>query len=60
MQSGKNDISAFLYAILEWQNVLTDAVVEYKAENPEPPINEELYMEHDADIMNMIIEFLNE
>ncbi len=36
---------------------LTDAAIEYKAENPEPPIDKELYMEHDADIMNMIIEF---
>ena len=38
---------------------LTDAAIEYKAENPEPPIDKELYMEHDADIMNMIIEFFN-
>ena len=38
---------------------LTDAAVEYAAENPEPPIDKELYMEHDADIMNMIIEFFN-
>ncbi len=39
---------------------LTDAALEYAAENPEPPIDKELYMEHDADIMNMIIEYLNE
>ena len=38
---------------------LTDAAVEYAAENPKPPIDKELYMEHDADIMNMIIEFFD-
>ncbi len=38
---------------------LTDAAIEYKAENPMPPIDKELYMEHDEDIMNMIIEFFD-
>lgn len=38
---------------------LTDAALEYAAENPALPIDKELYMEHDADIMNMIIEFFN-
>lgn len=36
---------------------LTDAALEYAAENPTPPIDKELYMEHDTDVMNMIIEF---
>ena len=38
---------------------LTDAAVEYAAENPVLPINKELYLEHDADVMNMIIGFLD-
>lgn len=36
---------------------LTDAALEYAAENPMPPIDKELYREHDTDVMNMIIEF---
>lgn len=39
---------------------LTDAAVEYVADNPMPPINKELYMEHDTDVMNMIIEFFDD
>lgn len=38
---------------------LTDAALEYAAENPMPPIDKELYREHDPDVMNMIIEFLD-
>lgn len=38
---------------------LTDAALEYEAENPMPPIDKELYMEHDVDVMNMIIEFFD-
>lgn len=36
---------------------LTDAALEYATKNPTPPIDKELYMEHDTDVMNMIIEF---
>lgn len=39
---------------------LTDAAVEYAADNPMLPINKELYMEHDTDVMNMIIEFFDD
>lgn len=38
---------------------LTDAALAYAAENPAPPIDKELYMEHDADVMNMIIAFFD-
>ena len=36
---------------------MTDAALEYTVENPPPPIDKELYMEHDADVMNMAIIF---
>lgn len=38
---------------------LTDAALEYAAENPMPPVDKELYMEHDAGVMKMIIEFFD-
>lgn len=38
---------------------LTDAALDYAAENPVPPIDKELYREHDTDVMNMIIQFFN-
>lgn len=38
---------------------LTDAALEYAAENPTSPIDKELYIEHDEDVMNMIIEFFD-
>ena len=37
---------------------LTDAALEYQAENPTVPIDKELYMEHDENVMNMIISYL--
>lgn len=37
---------------------LTDAALEYQAENPTVPIDKELYMEHDANVMNMMIDYL--
>lgn len=39
---------------------LTDAALEYVAENPMPPIDKELYREHDPDVMNMIIDFFDD
>lgn len=39
---------------------LTDAALEYRADNPAPPIDKELYMEHDADVMNSIIGFFEQ
>ncbi len=39
---------------------LTDAALEYQAENPSAPIDKELYMEHDEEVMGMLIEFLEE
>lgn len=38
---------------------LTDAALEYAADNPIPPIDKELYREHDVHIMDMIIEFFD-
>ncbi len=37
---------------------LTDAALEYQAEDPAAPVNKELYMEHDEEVMQMIIEYL--
>ena len=39
---------------------LTDDALEYQAENPEAPVDKELYMEHDADVMNQIVEFFDQ
>lgn len=39
---------------------LTDAALEYVDKNPVPPIDKELYREHDEKIMNMIIAFLDD
>lgn len=36
---------------------LTDAALEYRAEKPEINIDKELYWEHDADVMQTIIDF---
>lgn len=36
---------------------LTDAALEYQAQNPTVPIDKELYMEHDEKVMNMMIKF---
>ena len=38
---------------------MTDAALEYAVENPSPPVDKELYMEHDADVMNMTIYFFD-
>lgn len=38
---------------------LTDAALEYAADNPIPPIDKELYREHDVHVMDMIIEFFD-
>ena len=38
---------------------LTDAALEYAANNPIPPIDKELYREHDVNVMDMIIEFFD-
>lgn len=38
---------------------LTDAALEYAANNPIPPIDKELYREHDVHVMDMIIEFFD-
>ena len=38
---------------------LTDAALAYADQNPAPPIDKELYREHDADVMNMIIDFFS-
>lgn len=38
---------------------LTDAALEYAANNPIPPIDKELYREHDVHAMDMIIEFFD-
>ena len=38
---------------------LTDAALEYQAKNPIAPINKELYMELDDNIMKMIIDFFD-
>ena len=36
---------------------LTDAALEYQAENPTVPVDKELYMEHDENVMDMMINF---
>lgn len=36
-----------------------EKILEYASENPTTPINKELYMKHDADVMNMVIEFFD-
>ena len=38
---------------------LTDAALEYAADYPIPPIDKELYREHDVHVMDMIIEFFD-
>lgn len=38
---------------------LTDAALEYATDNPIPPIDKELYREHDVHVMDMIIEFFD-
>ena len=38
---------------------LTDAALEYAANNPIPPIDKELYREHDVHVMDVIIEFFD-
>lgn len=38
---------------------LTDAALEYATDNPIPPIDKELYREHDVNVMDMIIEFFD-
>ena len=38
---------------------LTDAALEYAVETPSPPVDKELYMEQDADVMNMTIYFFD-
>lgn len=37
---------------------LTDAALKYQAEKPAAPIDKKLYMEHDEEVMNMMIEFI--
>jgi hypothetical protein len=36
---------------------LTDAALEYQAGNPTVPVDKELYMEHDENVMDMMINF---
>lgn len=38
---------------------LTDAALEYQKSNPETNVDKELYMEHDASVMQMIIDFFD-
>ena len=39
---------------------LSDAALLYQASNPSVPINKALYMEHDENIMNMLVKFLED
>ena len=36
---------------------LTDAALEYQVENPTVQVDKELYMEHDENVMDMMINF---
>ena len=36
---------------------LTDAALNYQASKPKVDVDKELYMEHDVDVMQMIIDF---
>ena len=38
---------------------LTDAALEYQKSNPETAVDKELYMEHDTNTMQMIIDFFD-
>jgi len=39
---------------------LTDDALEYQESAPDTNIDKELYMEHDADVMQMILDFFDD